>query len=150
VAKQIRQGMLDLAKQIGAMRKGKPDWYMVAEYFAAIAHPELLESPPISRPVGRPKKNRIWLVYDVNLLRLTGCTIKEACRRLADGECPNRVSWPMLDGTTRTGRMQMGLWTGKKVNTLAVDYQRALEAWREERDGKEPSTRKARAKRKKF
>ena len=54
--RRIRPGMLEFAEQIGAMRGDRPDWYAVAEHVAEIAMPDLLKDPPVSRPVGRPKR----------------------------------------------------------------------------------------------
>jgi hypothetical protein len=135
MAKRIKPGMRDLAEQLGAIQGNRPDWYRVAEHLAQIARPDLLKDPPVSRPVGRPKRNYVWLLYDVDLVRAQrNCTIKEACARLAKGECPHRVSVRMPDGSRRWGRGAMGLWKGKSAKRLEVDYQRARQEWRQTRE----------------
>jgi hypothetical protein len=148
--------MLEFAKQIGAIRGGRPDWYVLAEHLAAIAKPDLLKDPPVSKPVGRPKRetNLSWLYMDVRMMmrrRGRGCTIKRACELLAKGERPHRipVTVPpggmnviLPDGTKATltpgtkfmMRGVMGNWKGKKVKTMVVDYQRARGEWKKERE----------------
>lgn len=137
------------------MRGGRPDWYAVAEHVTEIAMPDLLKDPPVSRPVGRPKRTTNYgsLYTDVSLVmrQRPGCTIKRACQLLAKGELPHRiivtvppggmnVTLPdgikatLEPGTKVTMRGAMGNWKGKKVKTMVVDYQRARKEWEKERE----------------
>jgi hypothetical protein len=127
--RQIRASMLRFAKDIDAMRHGRPDWYAVAEFlvpFAAEQFPQLLRDDlPASRPAHRPpKENWYWLVHDVDLIRRQRrkCTVKEACRLLAKGEAPHRVLVTSADGRRRPGRIQSGRWAGMQAQTLEQRY----------------------------
>ena len=138
-----RPGMREFAKQIGAMRSGQPDWYAVAEHLAEIARPDLLKDPPVSRPVGRPKKRRFWLYADVTLvMQQKGCSVIEACRLLAKGELPRRITVVRADRTKAVMRGAFANWKPrifppalieKRAKRLAVDYQRARKEWLVER-----------------
>jgi hypothetical protein len=87
MAKQIKPGMLRFAKAMGAMKNGRPDWYLVAEELAAVAVPELLEGEPASRPVGRPKRSDddTALATEINYLKETKKfpSLKKACAHLS-------------------------------------------------------------------
>lgn len=148
--------MIEFAEQLGAMRGGRLDWYAVAERLAEIAKPDLLKDPPVSKPVGRPKRetNLSWLYTDVRMMmrrRGRGCTIKKACELLAKGEMPHRIpvtvppggmniilpdgiKAALAPGTKFTMRGVMGNWKGKIAKTLVQDYQRARQQWRAERE----------------
>lgn len=128
--------MLQFAKEIGAVRNGRPDWYAVAEYlvpFAAGKFPQLLgDDSPASRPAHRPpKENWFWLVHDVNLIirQKEGCTVIEACRLLAKGERPHRVFAYNQAGESREVYIQSGKWRGMKPRTLEQRYYDHLRSW---------------------
>jgi hypothetical protein len=120
----ISSGMKKFAEEIGAIRGGRPDWYAVAALLAETFAPHLLDGAPVSHPPGRPpKENWFWLAHDVELIvRQRGCTVKEACRRLAKGETPHRVRFTDGRGDRRPGRIQSGRWKGTKPLTLEQRY----------------------------
>jgi hypothetical protein len=129
--KRIRAAMMELAREIGAMRGGRPDWYLVAEHLAEIARPDLLESPPKSnRPTGRPKADGFAIVLDVSAVRREkGCGVVEACKLLAQGELPHRVTAHRLDGTAVKLRVASRQWKNQDPDTLRVSYYKYLREW---------------------
>jgi hypothetical protein len=120
--------MLQFAKDIGAMRNGRPDWYAVAERlapFAAGEFPQLLQDDfPVSRPAHRPRKEDwYWLFRDVDLVRRQrNCTVKKACELLAKGEKPYRARYTVSAGERHWIRIQSGAWQGTKAKTLEQRY----------------------------
>jgi hypothetical protein len=93
MAKQIKPGMLRFAKALGAMKNGRPDWYLVAEELAAVAAPELLKGEPVaSRPAGRPKSKKPddesdeVLAIEIDYLKWTKkfASLKKACEYLSE------------------------------------------------------------------
>jgi hypothetical protein len=128
--------MLQFAKEIGAIHGGRPDWYAVAELLAETFAPQLLKDGPSSRPAHRPQKeNWFWLVHDVELIvRQRGCTVKEACRRLAKGEKPHLVRITVGPGDRRQAQIQSGKWKGTKPRTLEQRYYEWLRSWKKESD----------------
>ena len=131
--KRIRAAMVELAREIGAMRGGRPDWYLVAEHLAETARPVLLESPPESnRPTGRPKADGYAIVFDVTAVRNEkGCGVREACNLLAQGELPHRVTMRRLDGTAVKLRAASRQWKNQDPHTLRVSYYKYLREWRQ-------------------
>jgi hypothetical protein len=89
MANQPTARMIKLAREIGAIRNGKPDWYRVAEFFAP---PEFLQGAPASRPVGRPKNEKPddqsdeVLAIEINHLKWTKkfASVKKACEHLSE------------------------------------------------------------------
>ena len=124
--------MRELAKQLGAMRGGQPDWYAVAEHLAETARPDLLKDPPLSRRVGRPKENWDGLYDDVRLVmqqkRYRG--VLKACKDLSKGYLPRQINWRAPDGTVLKLRAAYGEWKGIKPRTLQQRYQDSLREWK--------------------
>jgi hypothetical protein len=121
--------MVRFAKAIGAMRNERPDWYAVAEYLAESYAPHLLGDLPASRPAHRPRQDWYWLARDVGLvMQQENCTIKEACRLLAEGKAfPNVVNLP----NGGSARLQAGKWRGKNPDTLEQRYFEYTKEWKE-------------------
>jgi hypothetical protein len=94
VAKPVR-ALVELARQIGAMRGNKPDWYEVALFLALERDPNLplgTISPP---PRPRGPRFETWLLRrDVQVMmfwtRRSGkpCGVGKACQLLTKGRVP--------------------------------------------------------------
>ena len=96
--KRIKSGMTKFARELGAMRGKRPDWYLVAEHLAGIARPDLLDSPSNKGP-GAPGIDWTMLFFDVDLvMRQKRCTITEACKELCRGYLPYCSTVTFLDG----------------------------------------------------
>jgi hypothetical protein len=128
--RRIRDSMVQFAKEIGAIRGGRADWYAVADHLAERYAPHLLGDLSASLPAHRPRGNWFWLVRDVGLIRQQqNCTIKEACRLLAKGKAfPNVVT---ILPTGESVRLQAGKWRGMKPRTLEQRYYEWLREWKE-------------------
>jgi hypothetical protein len=130
--------MRQFAKNIDAIRNGRPDWYAVAEFlvpFAAEQFPELLrDDVPANGPAGRPpKENWYWLVHDVDLIRQQRhCTVKKACQQLAKGVAPHVGRITLGSGDRRSVRIQSGKWEGTKPKTLEQRYYEWMRGWKKE------------------
>jgi hypothetical protein len=129
VAKRIKLAMLDFARRTGAMRGGRPDWYLVAERLAEISKPELLaKDGATTRGAGRPKNDNDFLATEVNrVMWIFGVGAGEACRRIARGD---KVPLPTREGKPQ--RWTKGSpWAGINHKTLERRY------WRWRRDEEE-------------
>jgi hypothetical protein len=130
-SKRIATGMIEFAKQNGAMRGGRPDWYVVAEILAVLARPDLLNDYSASRSVGREKGPWPFLFVDVQeVRRQKHCSILKACEHLSAGYHPHSYS-KVINGKQMTFRMASGAWKGKKPTTLRQRYLQHLREWRE-------------------
>jgi hypothetical protein len=127
--RRIRDGMVQFATDMGAIRGGRADWYAVAEHLAETYAPQLLGDLPASRPAHRPRRDWFWLVRDVGLVRQReNCTIQKACWLLAKGKAfPNVVTLPKGESI----RVQAGKWVGMKPGTLEQRYYEWIREWKE-------------------
>jgi hypothetical protein len=127
--RRIRDGMVQFATDMGAIRGGRADWYAVAEHLAETYAPQLLGDLPASRPAHRPRQDWFWLVRDVGLVRQQqNCTVKQACHLLVKGKTfPNVVTLP----TGESVRMQAGKWMRMKARTLEQRYYEWIREWKE-------------------
>jgi hypothetical protein len=92
-----KSGMLDLARQLGAMRGDRPDWYRVAEHLAAIVRPDLVDSSPRE---SAPPNNWLRLFQDVQFtMWLEKCGTRKACELLVNGHDSRREPLRLADGT---------------------------------------------------
>jgi hypothetical protein len=127
MAKQIKPGMLRFAKDIGAIKNGKPDWYLVAELLARIAVPELLEETPAAPLPGRPKlADNDFLAMEIRRVMATSaCGEREACRRIARGDLVRSpVSLWRGPGDRVTVYTKGSPWKGQNPLTLEGRYAR--------------------------
>lgn len=134
MAKRIRESMLGLAKEIGAVRRdGRPDWYAVAEHLAAEQRPELLLRDTGRRrgPQARPWR---WLCHDVELVQAQRrCSIQDACGFLSEGKYPETTVYLSAEVAQKLGvdpgthkvRAAGGRWKGMSVLTLERKYYKA-------------------------
>jgi hypothetical protein len=132
--KSIKLRMVEFAREIGALRSdGNPDWYMVAEDLAATYRPELISGPRSGKPVGKPPRDWFGLCLDIDAVRRRwpGCSVDEACQKLADGEHPHRVPVTALDGSQVTMRVVLGRWKGQDWAGLKSRYYQFLRNARE-------------------
>ena len=136
VAKRvIKPAMVDYAKTIGAMRSGKPDWYLVVENFAQRLYPELLDDDDgraKRRGPGRPAlTDDDFLAAEVHRVRdAFNVSVLKACRSIERGDAV-----PLLrprverDGTRRKTGLSYTVgspWQGIKHTTLEQRYCRWL------------------------
>jgi hypothetical protein len=87
--------MLNFARRSGAMRGGRPDWYLVAERLASISNPELVaEDAAVTRGPGRPSKSSDFLADEDDFLATEvnrvmwafNIGVKEAAKRISRGD----------------------------------------------------------------
>jgi hypothetical protein len=141
--RRIRAALLQFAENIRAIRRGRPDWYVVAEKLAEIGRPELLGDNIMTRGPGRPAKtDNAFLAVEVHRVMWThGVDVAEACRRISRGsdkagdKLPVRV-WSLSEGapTSIPGYTHGSPWRGIKWQTLERRYwkwRKAEEARRE-------------------
>ena len=124
------------------MRGGRPDWYRVAEYLAALAIPELLqEDEAMTRGAGRPKNTgEDFLAMEVHrVMTAFNVGVAEACRRISRGDRVPLLTAPWKvskDGTAARmkGRfMTKGSpWKGINPTTLESRYWRWRKAEKEQ------------------
>ena len=127
--KRIKSSMLKFARELGAMRGKRPDWYLVAEHLAEIARPDLLDSP--STGPGRKGNNWFFLVTDVNLVqRQKDCSVEDACGWLVEGYLPHHVTATLPDGTQVKGRAASEKWKGREPENMRQRYYQCLREWR--------------------
>jgi hypothetical protein len=125
VAKRIKMALVDFAKRLGAMRNGRPDWYLVAEHLAAISNPELLaEDGATTRGPGRPKNGDDFLAMEVHRLMWSfNIGVREACRRISRGD---KVPIRKVHGTSTDRWTRGSPWKGTNPGTLEQRYFRWL------------------------
>jgi hypothetical protein len=131
VAKRIKPAMIDFAKRVGAMKNGRPDWYLVAEHLAKISKPELLgENGTTTRRPGRPKNDDDFLAMEVHrVMWAFDVGVREACRRIALGwKVPIRKVHGLPPGRWAT---RGSAWKGKHPATLEQRYFRWLKGEKE-------------------
>ncbi len=124
MAKRITAAMLEFAKQLGATKNGRPDWYIVAEQLAAIAVPELLYDNGLKKcGSGRRPKNYDFLAMEVHrVMWINNCGVRAACRKIAKGD---KVPLPARNGVKRY--IIGGPWKGENPGTLETQYWRWFE-----------------------
>src|SRR5215213_7016317 len=118
MAKRIRPAMLRFAKEIGAWKGNRPDWYLVAEQLAEIAVPELLSEEPSGRGPGRPPAPERgihdrddFFAAEVHRVQWSfGCGVKEACCIIAKGS--KKVPLPTRSGQPKRS-ITSGPWKGQ-------------------------------------
>jgi hypothetical protein len=126
--KRIRPGMVAFADKIGAMKGGRPDWYLVAERLAEITLPELLVEQPSGRGPGRPLRGDFLLAWEIHrTMAEYRCSARKACQRITQGKNEKSETWNRLPLPTREGlkpRYTVGSeWREANPSTL---YQRYL------------------------
>jgi hypothetical protein len=111
-----KPGLVKLARELGAADGKRIDWYVVAEYLARSARPDLVDGPAVS---SNAKRDGFYLVLDVEEVRRRKRlrSIEKACYWLASGYLPYsqmvslpdgskkvRVRFASEDWTRRTGK----------------------------------------------
>jgi hypothetical protein len=143
VAKRINPALLNYARRIGAMRNGRPDWYLFAEDLAKISRPDLLEEDgAVTRGAGRPKGDADFLAMEVHrVMWAFSVGVAGACRRISRGDkaplltrtwriSPPGDEPPSATRDDRPGRLYTkgSRWQGINPKTLESRY------WRWRRD----------------
>jgi hypothetical protein len=133
--RRIRLALLDFAMRNGLVRGEHPDWYRVAELFAEMAMPELLENSAMTRGPGRPKNEDDFLAVEIHrVMSVFDTGVKEACRRIARGDkVPLRTGVVQKSGKRKPAMTAGSPWQSTEVQpikagTLERRYWRWLRA----------------------
>lgn len=117
--KRRKSQMVDLARHLGAVRNGHPDWYALAEKLAA----ELYVMDEPEQKAGQPTLRELRLYQDVKTVQLVkGCSILKACNVLVKKRRENLGKWRTADGTRVVIPPVSNLWKSKNPESLKTRF----------------------------